>query len=269
MKKKNTLLRKYKEKVEKSQKDTLKKKSQVKSNRILPKYHPPEIQTEYSKKSLECNSKPIFGSFQGEKLTGVKVQHTPSEGTKMTKHKSISQKRLNDSIFKSLNEIKKSLRKKSHEKHSFNLEKPLCDSNKTKATFTESPNHSFPLEVELVLTVYDDKLSKLEKVELKDYKEKDPKFLIYYLGGIPARTTNPPDEEFDDERGDYIAEKGSNIYFRYEILDHIGKGSFGKVYKAYDHKEKKETALKILRSFPKDKSQIDLEPEILMYMKNA
>lgn len=47
----------------------------------------------------------------------------------------------------------------------------------------------------------------------------------------------------------------------------MGKGSFGKVYKVYDHKEKIEIALKILRSFPKDKSQIDLEPEILMYIK--
>lgn len=151
--------------------------------------------------------------------------------------------------------------------NNIHLEKPLCESNKTKATFTETPPQSLPLAAELILSVYDHKLSQLEKVELRDYKKRDKNFMVHFLGDISSRTHAPDDEEFDDDRGDYIAKKGSNIYFRYEILTHIGKGSFGKVYIAFDHKDKKETALKILRSFPKDKSQIDLEPEILMYMK--
>lgn len=120
--------------------------------------------------------------------------------------------------------------------------------------------------------MYDSQLSKLEKIELKDYKNSSKsfsthKFQVYYLGEIPSRDHTPEDEKFDDENGDYIAKKGSNIYFRYEVQDYIGKGSFGKVYIVYDHKEKKEMALKILRSFPKEAYQIDLEPEILMYLK--
>jgi len=163
--------------------------------------------------------------------------------------------------------VKERKKSKSGSLHSIKIDQPLCDSNKTKATFTDSPQQSMPLEAELVLTIYDDRLSKLEIVEIKDYKSRDPNFQIYYLGNIPKRKSNPPDEQFDDERGDYIASKGTNIYFRYEVLNHIGKGSFGKVYIVFDHKDKKEIALKILRSFPKDASQIDLEPEILMYMK--
>ena len=117
------------------------------------------------------------------------------------------------------------------------------------------------------MSAYDEKLSELEKVELKDYKEHDKKFLVYFLGDIPSRSRPPKDNSFDDDRGDYIANKGSNIYFRYEVMSHMGKGSFGKVYKVYDHKEKLEVALKILKCFPMDKNQIDLEPEILMYLK--
>ena len=91
--------------------------------------------------------------------------------------------------------------------------------------------------------------------------------MIYFLGDIPSRSRPPKDNDFDDDKGDYIANKGSNIYFRYEIISHMGKGSFGKVYKVYDHKDKVEVALKILKWFPLDKNQIDLEPEILMYLK--
>lgn len=125
-----------------------------------------------------------------------------------------------------------------------------------------------------VLSVYDSQLSQLEKVELKDYNNSSKscsnhKFQVYYLGDIPSRDHAPEDDHFDDENGDYIAKKGSNIYFRYEVQDYIGKGSFGKVYTVYDHKEKKELALKILRTFPKEAFQIDLEPEILMYLKKS
>lgn len=110
-KKRGVVLKKYKEKVEKFQVDSFKKKSQVKSNRVLPKYQPSEIQTEYSKKSLGISQNTITNSFQGENLVCIKPSSLNTEGPKMTKHKSISQKRLNDSIFKSLNEIKKSLKK--------------------------------------------------------------------------------------------------------------------------------------------------------------
>ena len=118
-----------------------------------------------------------------------------------------------------------------------------------------------------MLTLFDDKLSQLEKVELRDYKENNVKFKIYFLGEIPRRRMSPPDEKFDNEEGYYRAREGSNIYFRYEVKSLLGKGSFGKVYLAFDHKEKRNLALKILRSFPKDDTQIDLEPEILMYLK--
>lgn len=143
----------------------------------------------------------------------------------------MSQKRLNDSIIKSLKEIKKNLRRKSQNQqdnperrskkkfkssslHTIQIEVPLCESNKTKATFTESPPQSLPCEPDLMLALYDDKLSSLEKLELKEYKNSDNSFLVYHSTDIPSRTQAPEDTAFDDERGDYIVEKGTIIYYR-------------------------------------------------------
>ena len=39
-----------------------------------------------------------------------------------------------------------------------------------------------------------------------------------------------------------------HIQYRYEVLEVIGKGSFGQVLKCLDHKTKELVALKILRN---------------------
>lgn len=120
-----------------------------------------------------------------------------------------------------------------------------------------------------MVSVYESQLSELEKVELKDYKARDPQFQVYFLGEIASRSSAPADDSFNDDKGNLVAKKGTNIYFRYEILEYIGHGSFGKVYTAFDHKEKKEIGLKIIKFFPKEEHQIDLEPEILMLLKKS
>jgi dual specificity tyrosine-phosphorylation-regulated kinase 2/3/4 len=53
---------------------------------------------------------------------------------------------------------------------------------------------------------------------------------------------------WDDERTDYRIRIGDHIYYRYEILEIIGKGSFGQVIRAYDHKLNEETAVKVIRN---------------------
>jgi len=87
----------------------------VKSNRILPKYEKQNIRTEYSMKSLSKIEKVTSNSFHGEfsrikrKSMGLKVGH---------KTKSISHKRLNDTIFRSLTDVKKVLNKKKDDEES-------------------------------------------------------------------------------------------------------------------------------------------------------
>jgi dual specificity tyrosine-phosphorylation-regulated kinase 2/3/4 len=53
---------------------------------------------------------------------------------------------------------------------------------------------------------------------------------------------------FDDERGDYHLVPRDHISYRYEILDLLGKGSFGKVVRAFDHKKKVKVAVKVIRN---------------------
>jgi dual specificity tyrosine-phosphorylation-regulated kinase 2/3/4 len=52
-------------------------------------------------------------------------------------------------------------------------------------------------------------------------------------------------------RGDFLLVKHDHIGYRYQILDIIGRGSFGQVAKAYDHKKKVNCAIKIIKG--KDK----------------
>jgi dual specificity tyrosine-phosphorylation-regulated kinase 2/3/4 len=278
-KKRNAILKKYKDKLTKFQTQSFEStRPQRKIQKAIYNHKSNDLKIEQNKKSLNSTVQLVSTKFQRENIEVVKAY--PLSNRSKDKYKSLSSNKRNNSIMKSLNELKKSLKSgslnekpkrnhkgKSNSLHLLQTDNPVCDSNKTKDTCTESPTQKFPLEVEQMITLFADRLSQLEKVELRDYKENNETFKIYFLGDIPRRKSSPPDEKFDNEEGYYRAKEGSNIYFRYEIKSLLGKGSFGKVYLAFDHKEKKKIALKILRSFPKDDTQIDLEPEILMYLK--
>ena len=53
-------------------------------------------------------------------------------------------------------------------------------------------------------------------------------------------------DHFDDKDGNYKGVKGDHVLYRYEIQALLGTGSFGNVFKVYDHKEQKDCALKML-----------------------
>lgn len=53
---------------------------------------------------------------------------------------------------------------------------------------------------------------------------------------------------FDDERGDYDVRLKDHIAYRFEIVDFIGKGSFGQALKCFDHYMKEFVAIKIIRN---------------------
>lgn len=276
-KKRNIILKKYKDKLTKFQTQSFESsRPHIKATKDLLNRKSNEFKE--NKKSLSSTIQLVSKNVQPENIDVSKVY--PCSNKVKDKQKSLSSHKRNSSIIKSLNELKKTLKSgnwnekpkrnhkgKSNSLHSLKEANPVCDSNKTKDTWAESPTQKFPLEVEQVLTLFDSKLSQLEKVELRDYKENNANFKIYFLGDIPRRKSSPPDEKFDNEEGYYRAREGSNVYFRYEVKSLLGKGSFGKVYLTFDHKEKRNLALKVLRSFPKDDTQIDLEPEILMHLK--
>lgn len=57
-----------------------------------------------------------------------------------------------------------------------------------------------------------------------------------------------------------------SINYRYEIIDNLGKGAFGKVFKVFDHKDQKHYALKILFNKENLKEQAQVEINLLKYL---
>lgn len=55
-------------------------------------------------------------------------------------------------------------------------------------------------------------------------------------------------KDYDDENGTYLKVNKDHIAYRYEIIETLGKGSFGQVLRCYDHKKKEYVAIKIIRS---------------------
>ena len=53
---------------------------------------------------------------------------------------------------------------------------------------------------------------------------------------------------YDDESGSYVRVVNDHIGYRFEVVDVLGKGSFGQVIKAYDHKEQEYVGIKIIRN---------------------
>lgn len=54
-----------------------------------------------------------------------------------------------------------------------------------------------------------------------------------------------------------------HLMYRYEILDMLGKGSFGQVAKCYDHKTGEYVAIKIIRNKKRFHCQAVVEVKIL------
>ncbi|XP_017153221.2 dual specificity tyrosine-phosphorylation-regulated kinase 2 [Drosophila miranda] len=107
-------------------------------------------------------------------------------------------------------------------------------------------------------------LTDLEFEELKVYKE------VWYFGqhasknyNKPAPTANTTNLGYDDDNGNYKIIEHDHIAFRYEILEVIGKGSFGQVIRALDHKTNTHVAIKIIRNKKRFLNQAVVELNIL------
>ena len=68
---------------------------------------------------------------------------------------------------------------------------------------------------------------------------------------------------YDDERGDYNIVLGDHLAYRYEVVDVLGKGSFGQVVRGVDHKDGGLVAVKIIRNKKRFHQQALVEVGIL------
>ena len=70
-------------------------------------------------------------------------------------------------------------------------------------------------------------------------------------------------KHFNDEEGDYRLVAGNHLNYRYEIIECLGKGSFGEAIKCFDHKNNDLVCIKIINSQEKFQSQALIEIKIL------
>ena len=128
----------------------------------------------------------------------------------------------------------------------------------------------FPMYPQTAIHNYSKYLLDIEKTEILDYET------IYWFNiqdrkvakGPPVTPDGVDNNGFDNDKNEYIAEEGDHIAFRFEITDKLGKGSFGQVFKAYDHKLKENTALKILRNKKRLYKQGLIEAKILEQLRD-
>lgn len=122
-----------------------------------------------------------------------------------------------------------------------------------------------PLTPAEALKVYGSKLTEFERTEIDIYPE------IWYLGldacKIHGETAGTQNDGFDDENGSYNKVLHDHIAYRYEILEVIGKGSFGQVIRALDHKTNQHIAIKIIRNKKRFHHQALEEVRILDHLR--
>ncbi|ROV96764.1 hypothetical protein VMCG_07936 [Cytospora schulzeri] len=106
-----------------------------------------------------------------------------------------------------------------------------------------------------------------ERGEIIDYND------IYFCGTQNAQkvvgdlNTDIPNFGYDDERGDYSIVTGDHLAFRYEVIDVLGKGSFGQVVRCIDHKTGALVAVKIIRNKKRFHQQALVEVNILQKLR--
>lgn len=126
------------------------------------------------------------------------------------------------------------------------------------------------MTVKEALAKYGDALTPYERKEILQYQDDH----VYYLGleasaNKVINSDTLPNEGFDDDNGSYIKVIHDHIAFRYEILQVIGRGSFGQVVKARDHKTNTDVALKIIRNKKRFHQQALIEVKILEHLNRC
>ncbi|KAI1327305.1 hypothetical protein F5Y16DRAFT_372158 [Xylariaceae sp. FL0255] len=110
-------------------------------------------------------------------------------------------------------------------------------------------------------------LNMYEKGEIIDYND------IYFCGTQNASkvvgdlNSKLPNFGYDDDRGDYSIVMGDHLAYRYEIVDVLGKGSFGQVVRCIDHKSGVLVAVKIIRNKKRFHQQALVEVNILKKLR--
>ncbi|TPP58478.1 Dual specificity tyrosine-phosphorylation-regulated kinase [Fasciola gigantica] len=121
------------------------------------------------------------------------------------------------------------------------------------------------LTPEMAMKLYVHKLTPYEHHEIFGYPQ------IYFVGHNAKKRSGvvgaPNNGGYDDDQGSYLNTAHDHVAFRYEVLKILGKGSFGQVVKAYDHKTGTYVALKMVRNEKRFTHQAAEEIRILELLR--
>jgi len=137
--------------------------------------------------------------------------------------------------------------------------------HRSAATSSSDARGTECMSPERAMQTFMHKLSPFEHHEIFQFPQ------IYFVGqnakkkqGVQGGAQNGG---YDDEQGSYQLVAHDHIQYRYEVIKIIGKGSFGQVIKAYDHKTQSHVALKIVRNEKRFHRQAQEEIRILEALK--
>lgn len=111
-------------------------------------------------------------------------------------------------------------------------------------------------------------LNIFERGEIIDYRD------IFFCGTQTAKKhvgdlhSGAANFGYDDDRGDYNIVMGDHLAYRYEVVDVLGKGSFGQVVRCVDHKTGALVAVKIIRNKKRFHQQALIEVNLLKKLKD-
>ncbi|KAJ5167814.1 uncharacterized protein N7482_003408 [Penicillium canariense] len=111
-------------------------------------------------------------------------------------------------------------------------------------------------------------LNIFERGEIIDYRD------IFFCGTQNAKKhigdlhSGAANFGYDDDRGDYNIVIGDHLAYRYEVVDVLGKGSFGQVVRCVDHKTGALVAVKIIRNKKRFHQQALIEVNLLKKLKD-
>ena len=128
------------------------------------------------------------------------------------------------------------------------------------------PKKTWPMKPGYCIKTYVKEMTEFEKGEILQYRK------IYFVGSKAEKIKGTPFNKnnygYDDDNGDYKVVMSDHMAYRYEIIEALGKGSFGQVLKCWDHKNKEHVALKIIRNQKKLIYQAGVEIKILTHLRD-